>query len=48
MQREEVIAYASQQLKIHENNFISQDFGTWIGDVCLKLLEATLLSRIVK
>jgi hypothetical protein len=25
MQREEVIAYASQQLKIHENNFISQD-----------------------
>ena len=35
MQREEVIAYASQQLKIHENNFIAQDLE--LGSVMFAL-----------
>ena len=35
MQREEVIAYASQQLKIHENNFISHDLE--LGSVMFAL-----------
>nr|GEX00089.1 reverse transcriptase domain-containing protein [Tanacetum cinerariifolium] len=39
MQREKVIAYASRQLKIHEKNYTTHDFGTWIGCVCSKNLE---------
>ncbi|GKB99213.1 putative reverse transcriptase domain-containing protein [Tanacetum coccineum] len=29
MQREKVISYASRQLKIHEKNYTTLDFGTW-------------------
>ncbi|GJS91193.1 hypothetical protein Tco_0773829 [Tanacetum coccineum] len=28
-QREKVISYASRQLKIHEKNYTTHDFGTW-------------------
>nr|GEV78378.1 putative reverse transcriptase domain-containing protein [Tanacetum cinerariifolium] len=42
MQREKVIAYASRQLKIHEKNYRHR-FGTWIGGVCSKILEALFI-----
>ncbi|GJW68407.1 putative reverse transcriptase domain-containing protein [Tanacetum coccineum] len=37
MQREKVISYASRQLKIHEKNYTTHDFGTWSSCVRSKI-----------
>nr|GEX92932.1 hypothetical protein [Tanacetum cinerariifolium] len=43
MQREKVIAYASRQLKVHENNYTTHDLRTRASGVCSKDMEALSL-----
>nr|KAJ0197005.1 hypothetical protein LSAT_V11C700374070 [Lactuca sativa] len=47
-QREKVIAYASRQLKEHEKNYPTHDFGVDSGSICPKYMEALSLWHEVK
>ncbi|GKA03136.1 putative reverse transcriptase domain-containing protein [Tanacetum coccineum] len=46
MQNEKVIAYASRQLKIHEKNYTTHDFGTWCVVFSLKFGDTTVRTNV--